>query len=51
VFFDAHIEAKNFFALFVHFDCKCAGNGSKKGNLFFYECVLEFSYATIKRFA
>ncbi len=30
-------------ALFVHFDCKCAGNGSKKTeNLFFYECVLEF---------
>jgi hypothetical protein len=37
---------KNFFllllALFVHFDCKCAGNGSKKWKIFFYECVLEF---------
>ncbi len=37
---------KNFFllflALFVHFDCKCAGNGSKKRKIFFYGCVLEF---------
>jgi hypothetical protein len=23
-----------FFALFVHFDCKCAGNGSKKRKIF-----------------
>jgi hypothetical protein len=29
-------------ALFAHFDCKCAGNGSKKRKIFFYECVLEF---------
>jgi hypothetical protein len=47
-FFDTHIEFlnKNFvlllLALFVHFDCKCAGNGSKKRKIFFYECVLEF---------
>jgi hypothetical protein len=47
-FFDTQIEFlyKNFFlllfALFVHFDCKCAGNGSKKWKIFFYECVLEF---------
>jgi hypothetical protein len=37
---------KNFFlpslAFFVHFDCKCAGDGSKKRKIFFYECVLEF---------
>jgi hypothetical protein len=31
-----------FLALFVHFDCKCAGNGSKKRKIFSYECVLEF---------
>ncbi len=48
-FFDAHIEFffKKFFALtvlalFVNFDCTCAGNGSKKRKIFFYECVLEF---------
>ncbi len=47
-FFDTHIDFfnKKFFllllALFVHFDCKCAGNGSKKRKIFFYECVLEF---------
>ncbi len=29
-------------ALFVNFDCKCAGNGSKKRKIFFYECFLEF---------
>jgi hypothetical protein len=29
-------------ALFVHFDRKCAENGSKKRKIFFYECVLEF---------
>ncbi len=40
-----------FLALFVNFDCKCAGNGSKKRKIFFYECVLEFNYATIKGFA
>ncbi len=30
-------------ALFVNFDCKCTGNGSKKRKIFFYECVLEFN--------
>jgi hypothetical protein len=38
------------FVLFSNFDCKCAGNGSKK-RIFFYECFLEFNYATIKGFA
>ncbi len=38
-------------ALFLDFDCKCAGNGSKKRKIVFYECVLEFNYATIKGFA
>ncbi len=46
---------KNFFllllALFSDFDCKCAGNGSKKRKIVFYECLLEFNYATIKGFA
>jgi hypothetical protein len=45
---------KIFFAListFLNFDCKCAGNSSKKRKIFFYECVLEFNYATIKGFA
>ena len=37
--------------LFSNFDCKCAGNGSKKRKIFFYECILEFNYATIKGFA
>ncbi len=36
---------RNFFllllALNVHFNCKCAGNGSKNRKIFFYECVLE----------
>ncbi len=56
-FFDTHIEflEKKFFlllfALFLDFDCKCAGNGSKKRKIVFYECVLEFNYATIKGFA
>jgi hypothetical protein len=36
---------------FSHFDCTCPGNGSKKGKIFFYECILEFNYATIKGFA
>ncbi len=36
---------------FSNFDCKCAGNGSKKRKIFFYECILEFNYATIKGFA
>ncbi len=39
------------FVLFSNFDCKCAGNGSKKRKIFFYGCVLEFYYATIKGFA
>ncbi len=30
-----HVFANNFFALFVNFDCKCAGNGSKKRKIFF----------------
>jgi hypothetical protein len=40
-FFDTHIEflENNFFlfllALFLNFDCKCAGNGSKKRKIFF----------------
>ncbi len=38
-------------ALFLDFDCKCAENGSKKRKIVFYECVLEFNYATIKGFA
>ncbi len=46
---------KNFFevilVLFSNFDCKCAGNGSKKPKIFFYECILEFNYATITGFA
>ncbi len=52
-FFDTHIEflkEKNFFAListFFYFDCKRL----KKRKIFFYECVLEFNYATIKGFA
>ncbi len=56
-FFDTHIKflKKNFIlfllALFLNFDCKCAGNGSKKQKICFYECVLEFNYATIKGFA
>ena len=37
--------------LFSNFDCKCAGNGSKKQKIFFYECILEFNYATITGFA
>jgi hypothetical protein len=37
--------------LFSNFDCKCAGNGSKSRKIFFYECILEFNYATIKGFA
>ncbi len=37
--------------LFSNFDCKCAGNSSKKREIFFYKCVLEFNYATIKGFA
>ncbi len=47
-FFDTHIEFFHkkislfLLALFVNFDCKCAGNGSKKRKIFFYECVLEF---------
>ncbi len=47
-FFDTHIEFCNKFfvvaliSTFVHFDCKWAGNGSKKLKIFFYECVLEF---------
>ncbi len=31
-----------FLALFVNFNCKCAQNGSKKRQTFFYDCVLEF---------
>ena len=46
---------QNFFyvilVLFSNFDCKCAGNGSKKRKIIFYECILEFNYATIKGFA
>jgi hypothetical protein len=48
-FFDTHIEFFNkksfllLLALFVNFDCKCAGNGSKKRKIFFYECVLDFN--------
>jgi hypothetical protein len=50
------ILSKNFFlnvilVLFSNFDCKCAGNGSKKRTIFFNECNLEFNYATIKGFA
>ncbi len=41
------ISEQNFFflllALFINFDCKCAGNSSKKRKVFFYECVLEFT--------
>ncbi len=41
-FFD--FVQKNFFfvilVLFSNFDCKCAGNGSKKRKIFFYECIL-----------
>ncbi len=42
---------KVIFILFSNFDCKCAGNGSKKRKIFFYECILELNYATIKGFA
>jgi hypothetical protein len=35
-------------ACYVYFHCKRAQNGSKKQKIFFYECVLEFNYATIK---
>jgi hypothetical protein len=50
------ILSKNIFfkvilVLFSNFDCKCAGNGSKKRKICFYECILEFKYATIKGFA
>ncbi len=31
-----------FWALFVNFDSKCAGNGSKKRKIFVYKCILEF---------
>jgi hypothetical protein len=41
-FFD--LNKKNIFkvilVLFSNFDCKCAGNGSKKRKIFFYECIL-----------
>jgi hypothetical protein len=40
---------KVIFVLFSNLACKCAGKGSKK--IFFYDCVLEFNYATIKGFA
>jgi hypothetical protein len=34
--FDTHIEYLNkILALFVNFNCKCAGNGSKKLKIFF----------------
>jgi hypothetical protein len=36
------------FVLFSNFDCK---KRLKKRKIFFYECVLEFNYATIKGFA
>jgi hypothetical protein len=52
-FFGAFFQ--NFFkvilVLFSNFDCKSTGNGSKKRKIFFYECILEFNYATIKGFA
>jgi hypothetical protein len=47
-FFYTHIQFFNkkivllLLALFVNFDCKCAGNGLKKRKIFFYECVLQF---------
>ncbi len=55
-FFDTFSDFfKKFFfrsyCTFLNFDCKCAGNGSKKRKIFFYECILEFNYATIKGFA
>ncbi len=54
-FFFVHFVQKIFFKvillLFSNFDCKCAGNGSKKQEIFFYECILEFNYAPIKGFA
>jgi hypothetical protein len=54
--FYTHVDfcKNNFLVListFLNFDCKCAGNGSKKRKIVFYECVLEFNYATIKGFA
>ncbi len=55
-FFDTFFDKKKkkiyvIFVLFSNFDCKCAGNGSEKRKIFFYECILEFNYATIKEFA
>jgi hypothetical protein len=46
VFFDSHIEFLKkllLLALFVNFDCKCGGNGSKKrNNLFFINVSYNF---------
>ncbi len=56
-FFDTSFDffKKIFFwvilVLFLNFDCKCTGNGSKIRKIFFYECIFEFNYATIKGFA
>ncbi len=56
-FFDTHNEFfdKNFFllllALFVHFDCKCAGNGSQKRKIFFLWMCLRILLGNIKGFA
>ncbi len=49
--FSKNIFLKVILVLFSNFDCKCPGNGSKKRKIFFYDCILEFNYATIKGFA
>ncbi len=57
-FFDTHIEfltTTNFFALFRTF-CKLwlqmrRKRLKKNGKFFFYECVLEYNYASIKGYA
>ncbi len=50
-FFDTFLIFLGHISTFSNFDCKCAGNGSKKRKIFFYECILEFNYTTIKGFA
>ncbi len=44
-------KKKKILGHFSNFDWKCAENGSKKRKIFFYACILEFNYATIKGFA
>jgi hypothetical protein len=44
------LKQKNFL-LFLYTSIANAQETAQKKEIFFYECVLEFSYATIKRFA